>query len=169
MDQINNTSNLGEYRKKINNNISLLADANSEIEKLKVLINEVNQDLLNTISILQTDLSNAKARINELEKHDYVIEYGGTTANWYRLYKSGWLVQGGSFAPSSTGSKTITFNKSYSSKEYTIHMSVSSTRTSAKFDNENNINSQTASSFTYYEHSTISAVRINWEAKGWSA
>lgn len=40
-----------------------------------------------------TDLSNVPANI------DYVVEsYSDSIGNWYRVYKSGWLEQGGTFA-----------------------------------------------------------------------
>ena len=52
---------------------------------------------------------------------DVVVEYQRPTAEnnytWYRLYKSGWIEQGG---PNNTMNKTITFPKEMANTNYTI-------------------------------------------------
>ena len=52
---------------------------------------------------------------------DYVVEWKAPTAEnnytWYRLYKSGWIEQGG---PNNTINTTITFPKEMADTNYTI-------------------------------------------------
>ena len=49
-----------------------------------------------------TDLSNVSSNI------DYVIESYQNGTDWYRLYKSGWVEQGGRQTGTTTGSVTVT-------------------------------------------------------------
>ena len=51
---------------------------------------------------------------------DYVVDsYTDASGNWYRVYKSGWLEQGG-FGTNNAGNVTITYLKPFSSNSYTF-------------------------------------------------
>lgn len=56
---------------------------------------------------------------------DYVIEYGTVNNVWYRLYKSGWLEQGGTqTGTGSYGLASITLAKEYANTSYSISASI---------------------------------------------
>jgi hypothetical protein len=52
---------------------------------------------------------------------DEVIDYYDDGSYWYRLYKSGWIEQGGKFTPTSTGSVTVTLPKLMKTSTYYVH------------------------------------------------
>lgn len=56
-------------------------------------------------------------------KDDYIIEsYNDDNGNWYKIYKSGWVEQGGKISGNSTdGSIIVTLIKSMSNTNYTIN------------------------------------------------
>ena len=62
--------------------------------------------------------------------YDYVVESYNDGTNWYRVYKSGWIEQGGRYTIDWTGTvtKDITFNllKPYADNSYGLLISVSS-------------------------------------------
>lgn len=65
------------------------------------------------------DLSNVDENI------DYVIESWKDGSNWYRIYKSGWIEQGGLFDNGSTTDKgdmnmSITLHKKYADNQYDV-------------------------------------------------
>ena len=71
----------------------------------------------------EADLSNgtkaAQADINRImpDEMDYVVErYADSEGNWYRVYKSGWVEQGGY----STATTTVTLLKPMADTQYTV-------------------------------------------------
>lgn len=54
------------------------------------------------------------------DKVDYVVEQGGDASKWYRLWKSGWLEQGGFQNPDTSADWTITLIKSYKDDQYVV-------------------------------------------------
>ena len=103
-----------------------------------------------------TALSNVLANI------DYVVESKLPTADdptWYRVYKSGWVEQGGIISPSSAWS-TINLLKPYANTQYIILAAVINGNTDAGVT----IKNKTISSFAIYQN-----VEQNWEAKGQGA
>ena len=81
-----------------------------------------------------------------------VIEVGGTEDNWYRLYKDGWLEQGGYL----TGGGDVTFSREYSTSNYTFVPSANAT-TFIKATDKVTITAASASDET------------DWLASGWAA
>ena len=81
---------------------------------------------------LNTDLSNAsratQAAINSMmpANMDYVVEsYFDEEGNWYRVYKSGWVEQGGIKAKAS--GTTISLLKAFSNTNYNVHWQMEDT------------------------------------------
>ena len=66
-----------------------------------------------------TDLGAILEQINTIGGYDYVVESQSPTSSngytWYRKYKSGWVVQGGTAA---SGSSSVTFPVVFSDTEY---------------------------------------------------
>lgn len=57
---------------------------------------------------------------NTTNNIDYVVEQGGGADQWYRLWRSGWLEQGGGIVSTTT---TVTLMKPYAYTNYVIAMS----------------------------------------------
>lgn len=79
--------------------------ANVEID-----INKVYEDLNLKAN---SDLSNVSANI------DYVVERYNEGTNWYRVYKSGWIEQGGVLKNRTEGVKTFNLLKPFANTNYT--------------------------------------------------
>ena len=62
---------------------------------------------------------------------DYIVERYNSGTNWYRVYKSGWVEQGGVVA-SGTGNITVTFLKPFQNANYTISAQALTNSTSDK-------------------------------------
>ena len=60
------------------------------------------------------DLQNVVAGV------DYVVESYRNGTDWYRLYKSGWVEQGGRGPSSGVGFSTITLHKEMADTNYTL-------------------------------------------------
>ena len=112
-------------------------------------------------------------------KDDFVVESKEATENdpsWYRVYKSGWVEQGGTFiGGSSNGWQTVNLLKEYSNNKYYVnnckirnyteasastHEYVMTTANPIKNENKTTTSFE---SFTYANNSVI------WEAKGQGA
>lgn len=72
-------------------------------------------------NLAKVDLSNvsqlSQSRVDTITpaNMDYVVEsYSDTNGNWYRVYKSGWVEQGGQLTNNSIGWHTVTFLKPFS-------------------------------------------------------
>lgn len=109
---------------------------------LKAYVNSINTQLTSLINTIN----------NTLNSMDYVIDTKRDTSDnsnirWYRLYKSGWLIQGGSCKQTSgseRGSRAITFLLPFSDNLY----SVGSTYDSGSGTNTTGYYSYTASRTT---------------------
>lgn len=108
-----------------------------------------------------TALSNVLANI------DYVVESKVPTTNdptWYRVYKSGWLEQGGLVASTSGATGTVqTLLKPFANANYTLTATARGT-----FDRTFLITSKTATTFSCaYSSSAVGA--YDWRAEGLGA
>ena len=97
---------------------------------------------------------------------DFVIESqlpaAGNNYTWYRLYKSGWIEQGGC-VNSASGTYTVTFPKRMADTNYTIikTMSTTSTNTGVQYNQVSFFNKTVSSSDT-----STAGVGFSWEVKG---
>ena len=64
---------------------------------------------------------------------DYIIDYGGNNNKWYRLWKSGWIEQGGVFSNEDIGAPNLNYSmlKSFSNNNYTLILTGSHTDNSS--------------------------------------
>ncbi len=113
------------------------------------------------------DLSNTPSNI------DYVVESYRNGTEWYRIYKSGWVEQGGMFTNSATYFQTIPLLVTMNNTDYTINTTCLSSYTSASNSTHNyvmgkagviNPENITTSSFQVY-FETVSNT-ISWYACG---
>lgn len=103
---------------------------------------------------------------------DYVVAYQAPTAannyTWYRLYKSGWVEQGGSFATvySDYHDESVVLPITMSNSNYTCLISISAggnARYSAQVD------SKTTTGFTVHHLTNITAYAAGWQVSGMAA
>lgn len=116
---------------------------------------------------MDRDMNNAASNV------DCVVESKYPTAadpSWYRLYKSGWIEQGGSSAPvSDYGSETVYFSKEMNDTSYSI--SVTSIWNGTVDDTtylqawKLEAGAVTTTSLTFYSRSTTTK-SFKWEIKG---
>lgn len=125
-----------------------------------------------------TEAVNNKADIDlqntDLAQADYVIERGGDSNSWYRLWKSGWLEQGGgSGLITDFGTGTITFKKPFRDPHYTLTLSNwrNGTTDDAQYNSAGicNLTTKTASSFQIYSRGATDGGRYyGWYACGYA-
>lgn len=105
-----------------------------------------------TINSLGSVSSITPRKVMEVVTSEHVvIEVGGDDVCWYRLYKDGWLEQGGC----QTGNSAITLQKSFSGTNYTFVPSASVTAYT-----------KAVGSVTI---TAGASAQVDWMASGWSA
>ena len=70
----------------------------------------------------------------QVANYDYVVDYKAPTSSdptWYRVYKSGWVEQGGTYKIETTGQGTITFKKPMKDTNYSFIMNKESSDASS--------------------------------------
>lgn len=95
-----------------------------------------------------TSIDNS-ATLYELNKNDFVVDWYGPDAdgNWYRVYKSGWVEQGGIFEISTdTDQTTINFLKEFNNTNYHIN--------STAIDSSYNVRLQTGTAYNSIKSTT---------------
>ena len=125
-------------------------------DSVSLITDDVSGDTVATKAELQAvDTSKADTALsNVLANIDYVVESKFPTADdptWYRVYKSGWLEQGGYFGnPQTIGTNefTITFLKNYTIPPTVIFGNMS-TRNQAAYDSEHYPYDVTISNFKH--------------------
>ena len=132
------------------------------------MTNEIN---VNNLS----EMINDKADIdlgNISQNIDYVVEWKSPTSSdpsWYRLYKSGWIEQGGLFHSSSTAGgtiNTIILMKEMANSSYTVLLGLGD-------DASNNTNvytwhtARTPTSVNIMTNLVGTTVGTCWEVKGY--
>lgn len=131
---------------------------------VSLITDDVSGDNVATkVELQAVDSSKADTALsNVLANIDYVVESKFPTADdptWYRVYKSGWVEQGGIISPSSAWG-TINLLKPYVNTQYIVLAAVINGNTDAGVT----IKNKTISSFAIYQN-----VPQNWEAKGMGA
>ena len=120
----------------------------------------LNSELFNGKA--DTDLNNVSAGI------DFVVESYQNGTNWYRLYKSGWVEQGGIANNMASGIASVTFLKQFSNTDYTCVGNAAQTGTGFYQSNPVNIINKTVSSMDLRVYNNTNHP-LCWEAKGMSA
>lgn len=130
---------------------------------------DVNQ-LSNAIQ-QKVDLPSGKSQADI----DYVVGWQAPTSSdptWYRLYKSGWVEQGGKISASSN---SISYPIKMADDTYTLIVSATSsgtveTRHSMPITSERTVSSVTVYIGQYNGAGTTSSAYVhNWEVKGFAA
>ena len=88
----------------------MVISTEGQTASVEIDINKVYEDLNIKAN---TSLSNVDANI------DYVVEKGGDSNGWYRVYKSGWIEQGGLVNSKQAGT-TVTLLKPYANANYLL-------------------------------------------------
>ena len=112
--------------------------------------------------ISKIDMNRIEGLLSLLESIDYVVESKLPTEedpSWYRLYKSGWLEQGG-YKNTTNTNTTINLLKPFKDTTYSLQ----TTGYGVKGNYGSPCNDKTISSFT-----TFQDYAVHWEAKGQSA
>lgn len=81
---------------------------------------------------------------------DYIIKRGTGTNTWYRIWKSGWLEQGGVWTAANTGAVTVNFGVAFASTDYCILKNRGSNDTGGTSNRTIGFYSCTTSSATTY-------------------
>lgn len=125
---------------------------------------------------MDRDAQNAEISVTQTSGADLVVEWKAPTdsdPSWYRLYASGWLEQGGSFAaPGDSGSNpyTLNFPRAFINTTYYINMAYTDNSTHCAYY-DINIRSKAVQSAVITTHcsGTWYAATLVWEAKGMTA
>ena len=126
--------------------------------------------------ISKIDMNRINGLISLLESIDYVVESKLPTKedpSWYRLYKSGWLEQGG-YEDNPTELQPLTVNllKPFVSTNYSITLGNSNIGFSATQSRLVKILSKETDTITFtgpYDNLVNGDFKFYWEAKGQSA
>lgn len=127
------------------------AEADSELQT------QINEQVTAITGKAEIDLSNVSENI------DYVVEtYTDEDGNWYRVYKSGWIEQGG--AVSGTSSVTVTFLKPFADTNYKITSAITNATSNDSYMAAMMMASKTTTGFTANLNSVIKGK--DWVAYG---
>ena len=125
------------------------------------LADEVPSTVVNTQQIID-DL---KETYNQID--DFVIEYFKDEANWYRLYKSGWIEMGGLATFSEEGTE-VKFDREMYDNHYLVYFSIGTTTTAYKCLGVNLLEKNVYGFKGFgYNDSSIIPVMAYWEVKGY--
>ena len=87
----------------------MVISTEGQTAEINIDINKVYEDLNIKAN---SDLSNVSANI------DYVVESYNDGTNWYRVYKSGWIEQGGTFISPNNTTITVNLLKPFANTNY---------------------------------------------------
>lgn len=93
---------------------------------------------------------------------DYVVESYKNGSNWYRIYKSGWIEQGGIITVNGASTTTISLLKAYKDTLYSVTHALKTVI--ARYDPA--ITNTSIDSFTITYPSAGGDAIVSWEAKG---
>lgn len=146
----------------------------SSAANINVDINQIATDLNGKadVDLTNTAPSSSFATILNTSGIRTVVEYGGTVANWYRLWSDGWLEQGGIINGTTNTPVYVTFLKPYASPSYNITGSCIGQNTSISdvfFGVMPGTNLATSMSVCGRYLSTAGQTWILWQTSGWAA
>ncbi len=103
---------------------------------------------------------------------DYVVEWKKPTEedpSWYRVYKSGWIEQGGKLTPSASSILTFTFLKAFANNNFTMTTGVIASDKYVKSVQIQNLNSISFSYTLATDGGSLLASPFLWYACGQGA
>lgn len=126
-------------------------------------VGETIQDanIINTTKIINT--------VHKLNSYDYVVESYNNGTSWYRVYKSGWVEQGGRTAKN-ISSTTVTFLKEMANTNYFVSATIhhDTTGGTGGFDKGTGANTFTTTSMGI-DMPASGNYSTSWEVKGQGA
>lgn len=135
------------------------------IKAFGLIVNSENTELSNVL----VNIENNNEKMSDFEtKYDYVVESKYMTSNdqtWYRIWKSGWVEQGGRIESTRTGTMTL----SYPYKSVYYYLSIIPTGgTANSADYIPTITEKSATSFVWYFDPTgnVNTQTATWYACG---
>lgn len=140
------------------------APNNTPYQKLYFYVGQFSQSATEQTAGLNSELFNGKADTdlnNVSASIDFVVESYQNGTNWYRLYKSGWVEQGGY---ASSASATIILLKQFADTNYQVIATILTTSPSTSYY-ATKVSGKTTSQFVL----TGNTIGSMWEAKGMSA
>lgn len=141
----------------------IISQVTLEAKEAKVLAETAAVNALESERNVTNLSENLSEHISKLAQSDFVIETWRDGYNWYRLYQSGWIEQGGSGGQASTTYKAI-LHKEMADNLYHVNLT--------SYDHNNvsyNIvcNNRTTTDFEIYEGGDGAKVATKmWEVKG---
>lgn len=141
----------------------IISQVTSEAKEAKVLAETAAVNALESERNVTNLTENLSEHISKLAQSDFVIETWRDGYNWYRLYQSGWIEQGGSGGQASTTYKVI-LHKEMADNLYHVNLT-SYDLNSVSY----NIvcNNRTTTDFEIYEGGDGAKVATKmWEVKG---
>ena len=99
---------------------------------------------------------------------DFVVESYSNGTEWYRIYKSGWIEQGGYIGQTTSTSQVNKFHKEMKDTNYHINITAVVNGWSGGL---NSVFDLTTTSFKIWtsDDSTFNSCPIKWEVKGFKA
>ena len=122
--------------------------------KLRALDGDFDDVFIKDVGSLSKFIDKKKGR----PETDIIVDYFDDDSYWYRLYKSGWIEQGGTFK-ATAATTTVTLLKEMDRLDYCVEGNYQST-TDNQYGQCYNL---TTTNFTI---KTYSAKTLNWQVKG---
>ena len=156
------------------NIMRLSTDGTTWTQIVQTVVGTVMTDAGGSITEFSTRPPFRAVDYSEIANADYVIDtYSDSNGNWYRVYKSGWVEQGGMFSDVSANPATISLLKAFANTNYTI-VTTSIQDGGGGLSARNNVGAtgKTTTSFKVYGSAGaegIGMLPIYWQACGQGA
>lgn len=137
--------------------LSLLTD--NAVQVQKYVEGEVASIKSNVASVQQTLQNNIDAL--DAKKPIYIIEQGGNSSTWYKIYSNGWCEQGGKTTVTWNQAKNVTLLKPYKDTNYFVIASFSHRRNTDDNVMPNIISKAAIGLYV----STVGAESISWSGE----
>lgn len=133
-------------------------------DTISTQFSDMKNDFSQVVANLNQQITELK---NELNNCDYVVETSSTADTWYRVYKSGWIEQGGFTSIDEISTKVITLPKKMANINYHASVVNASGKTTKDTEGVICVGARTTTTLTVscgYINPNISD--IMWEVKG---
>lgn len=169
------TNQIGQLDQKVTNNINSIQNQINDLDQglegvtnnLTAHIGDVTHLTEEQRTLLSEFKENKDNYINlENQNIDYAIETGVSDTNWYRIYKSGWVEQGGVTTTGSSGTteRTVTLPVELKTSNYFVQLTQTGYYNSTY---SQQVKDLTVTNFKVYTHNGgVQQTAAMWEAKG---